>query len=328
MTFARVPSHAKLNLDLRVLHKRPDGFHEIRTVFQTISVHDTLEISADAARRTEITVESNVDIPGNLVVTAARAVLRKLRMSARVHFRLQKRIPMGGGLGGGSSNAAAVVLALPGMLGRAWSWEQAVETAAGLGSDVPFFLTGGTALGLGRGTELYPLDDAPAWKGLLVAPGLHVSTPEAYRDLARPGTLTAPALLRDINSFQRCVWWLGVSGARDSGGGAPRAFHNDFEAVVFRRHPRLRRLRLALERAGAEVARMTGSGSTLYGLFSSAAARDRAAGAWDRERDGTAIPFEFVNRRRYGRIWRRQLRFEETGGKRVDLWPPPEWFEA
>ena len=326
MTFARVPSHAKLNLDLRVLHRRPDGFHEIRTVFQTISLHDTLEIEADTARRTEISLESNVEIPGNLVITAARTVLGALRIRARVRFRLEKRIPMGGGLGGGSSNAAAVLLALPGMLGRTWTWSSALSVAAALGSDVPFFLVGGTALGLGRGTELYPLADAPSYPGLLVAPGIHVSTPAAYRDLARPAALTGPALLRDINRFQSCVWGLGVSGAA----WLRAALHNDFERAVFRSHARLRRLRRRLEESGAVAARMTGSGSALFGLYSAAAERDRAAAAWDRERDGAAIPFEFVSRRRYGRIWRGVQEKQErtSGGKAVDLWPPPEWFEA
>ena len=331
MNFARVPSHAKLNLDLRVLHKRPDGYHEIRTVFQTISVHDTLEIAVEPAARTGITLDCNVEIPGNLVVTAARALLQRLRTSARVHFRLWKRIPMGGGLGGGSSNAAAVLLALPPLLGQRLRWDAALEIAAGLGSDVPFFLVGGTALGLGRGTELYPLADAPRSPGLLIAPGVHVSTAAAYADLARPAALTEPLLLRDINRFQRCVWQLGVSGEGGSGGGVPEDFHNDFEAVVFRRHPRLRRLRAALEKAGARTARMTGSGSTLFGLFASAGERDRAAGAWDQGRDGAALPFTFVTRAQYGSIWRglgprRQER--KTAGKRVEPWPPPEWFEA
>jgi 4-diphosphocytidyl-2-C-methyl-D-erythritol kinase len=326
MPFARVASHAKLNLDLRVLHRRPDGYHEIRTLFQTISVRDTLEISAESARRTGITLECNVAIPDNLVIRAARAVLGALRTRARVHFRLEKRIPMGGGLGGGSSNAAAVLLALPGLLGRSLPWDTAWPLAAALGSDVPFFLVGGTAVGLGRGAELYPLADAPSYPGLLVAPGIHVSTPAAYRDLARPAALTGPALLRDINRFQSCVWGLGVSGS----GGLRAALSNDFEKAVFRSHPRLRRLRRKLEESGAVAARMTGSGSALFGLYAAAAERDRAAAAWDRERDGSAIPFEFVSRRRYGRIWRGVQEKQErtSGGKAVNLWPPPEWFEA
>src|SRR5689334_6139886 len=104
-------SLAKINLDLRVLHKRPDGFHELRTVFQTISLADTIAIEYEAARRTSISVDDPLAIPDNLVVKAAGAVLDGLKIRARVHFRLRKKIPMGGGLGGGSSNAAAILLA-------------------------------------------------------------------------------------------------------------------------------------------------------------------------------------------------------------------------
>src|SRR5580692_3729906 len=112
MKSVKLRSLAKVNLDLRVLEKRADGFHELRTVFQTISLADTIEIEYERARRTEITLEGNINIPNNLIVRAAEAVLGSFGNSARVRFRLDKRIPMGGGLGGGSSNAAAVLLAL------------------------------------------------------------------------------------------------------------------------------------------------------------------------------------------------------------------------
>src|SRR6195256_852909 len=106
----RLRSLAKVNLDLRVLHKRPDDFHELRTVFQTISLADTIEIEYEPARRTDISLDHPLALADNLVLGAARAVLDSLKLHARVHFRLQKKIPMGGGLGGGSSNAAAVFM--------------------------------------------------------------------------------------------------------------------------------------------------------------------------------------------------------------------------
>src|SRR5579859_3629042 len=109
---ARIKSLAKINLDLRVLQRRADGFHELRTVFQTISLADTIDIEYEPARRTDISIDDPLAIPGNLVLKAAQAVLDALKIHARVHFRLRKQIPMGGGLGGGSSNAAAVLLAL------------------------------------------------------------------------------------------------------------------------------------------------------------------------------------------------------------------------
>ena len=137
MKRVKLRSLAKINLDLRVLHRRADGFHELRTVFQTISLADTIEIEYETSRRTEFTLDGNVDIPDNLILRAARAVLDAMRTHAQVRFRLKKRIPMGGGLGGGSSNAAAVLLALPVLAGRS---VPAHEIAAELGSDVPFFL--------------------------------------------------------------------------------------------------------------------------------------------------------------------------------------------
>ncbi len=134
-----VPSFAKLNLALRVLHKRPDGYHELRTVFQTISLKDTLGIEFDVAKRTQIDLSSSVEIEDNLVVRAARAVLEFLKVRARVRFVLNKRIPLGAGLGGGSSNAAAVVMALPALAGRRVPLTELVRLAESLGSDVRVF---------------------------------------------------------------------------------------------------------------------------------------------------------------------------------------------
>ena len=159
---ATVRSFAKINLDLRVLYKRPDDYHELRTIFQTISLADAIHIGYTPARHTRLAIEGNVDIPDNLIVRAAQAVLDAGRVRGEVKFRLEKKIPMGAGLGGGSSNAAAVLLALPVLAGARIPLARLVELGTALGSDVPFFLYGGTALGIGRGTELYPLADVSA----------------------------------------------------------------------------------------------------------------------------------------------------------------------
>src|SRR5712692_7415244 len=134
----KLRSPAKINLDLRVLHKRPDGFHELRTVFQTVSLADTIEIEYEPSRRTALTLDDELSIPDNLVLRTARAALDAMRVNARVHFHLKKRIPMGGGLGGGSSNAAAVLLALPALAGRDVAFETLMAFGEELGSDVPF----------------------------------------------------------------------------------------------------------------------------------------------------------------------------------------------
>lgn len=311
---ARLRSLAKINLDLRVLYRRPDGFHELRTVFQTVSLADTIEIEFRAARRTRLTLAADIEIPDNLIVRAAERVLRALRVTADVRFRLTKRIPMGGGLGGGSSNAATVLLALPVLAGRTLDTSQLIELASDLGSDVPFFLLGGTALALGRGTELYPLPDVPPAPGLVVAPGLHVSTPDAYRAMARPAAeLTSGEWSRTMNSFQSFVWHVGQECPGSKSGSTFGA--NDFEAVVFRQYPLLKSIKGKLRNLGAAPAMMTGSGSALYGIFRTREEVERARQVFHEER---VYPISLVNRRRYQRIWWRQLREHIS----EEVWPP------
>ncbi|MCU1337606.1 MAG: 4-diphosphocytidyl-2-C-methyl-D-erythritol kinase [Bryobacterales bacterium] len=311
---ARIKSLAKINLDLRVLHQRPDGFHELRTVFQTISLADTIDIEYEPARRTDISIDDPLAIPGNLVVKAAQAVLDALKIHARVHFRLRKKIPMGGGLGGGSSNAAAVLLTLPILAGRS------IETqgiAAELGSDVPFFLAGGTAVGIGRGTEVYELPELKPEPILLVSPGLHVATGLAYQSLGRG--LTANDSSSRINGFQAFVRVL--ASGRSAGAASPFGA-NDFEAVVFRQYPLLQTIGRRLSKLGAAGVRMTGSGSAIFAAFGSRLERDRAEAVLKGDRvfgKYLIMPASLVNRRSYQELWRRQLHQHI----RVDqsLWP-------
>ena len=306
---ATIQSLAKINLDLRVLHQRPDGFHELRTVFQTISLADTIDIEYERARRTEITLDDPLAIPGNLVVKAAQAVLDALKIHARVHLRLRKKIPMGGGLGGGSSNAAAVLMALPALAGRPLAAER---IAAELGSDVPFFLMGGAAVGIGRGTEVYELPELKPEPVLLVSPGLHVATGPAYQALGRG--LTESDWSSRINGFQAFVRVL--ASGRSAGAASPFSA-NDFEAVVFRQHPLLQTIGRKLSKLGAVGVRMTGSGSAMFAVFGSRRARDRAEAALGGEH--LVIPASLVSRESYRRLWRRQLNQHIGGDKRI--WP-------
>ena len=307
---ARIRSLAKINLDLRVLHQRPDGFHELRSIFQTISLADTIDIAFTPAQRTRVTIEGNIEIPNNLILRAAEKVLRALRIRGEVAFRFNKRIPMGGGLGGGSSNAASVLLALPVLAGGALSLERLTELAAELGSDVPFLLLGGTALAVGRGTELYPLPDWPPAPGLLVAPDVHVSTAEAYRELDRK--LTSWDASRKINNFQACVWGVGLGGSAQAWT-AP--FTNDFETVVFRKYPQLKSIKGKLQKLGAGPALMTGSGCALFGIFRT---REEVKQARQWFRNERVYQISLVSRRRYQHLWWRQLQ-EHMDEK---LWPP------
>jgi 4-diphosphocytidyl-2-C-methyl-D-erythritol kinase len=300
---ASLRAFAKINLDLRVLHARADGYHEIRTIFHTVSLADRIDVEFTVARRTAIQIDGDVNIPDNLIMKATRLALETMRTSARVAFRLRKRIPMGAGLGGGSSDAAAVLLALPALAGRAVALPRLMELAAELGSDVPFFLLGGAAVALGRGTEIYPLPDRTPAAGLIVAPGVHVSTPAAYRALTP--RLTTESQQNKIVSFQPQAW-----GEVGAGAGV-----NDFETVVFEQFPQLARLKRRLIKLGANPAMMTGSGSALFGLFGTREHADRAAKSFPDER---VFPVSLVSRRRYRGLWRRTLRPHIED----ELWPP------
>src|SRR5665213_3385197 len=314
---ATIQSLAKINLDLRVLHQRPDGFHELRTVFQTISLADTIDIEYEPARRTNISIDDPLAIPGNLVVKAAQAVLDALKIHARVHFRLRKQIPMGGGLGGGSSNAAAVLMALPVLAGG----RVKPELAADLGSDVPFFLTGGAAIGIGRGTEVYEIPDLKPEPILVISPGLHVATGPAYQALdSHMGRgLTASDSSSRINEFQAFVRVL-ASG--HSAGAASPFSANDFEVVVFRQFPQLQTIERKLSNLGAAGVRMTGSGSAIFAVFHSRAERDRAEAVLKGNRvfgRYLVMPAALVNRRSFQRLWQRQLRQHIRTDQ--SLWP-------
>ncbi len=300
---ARVRALAKINLDLRVLGKRPDGFHEVRTVFQTISLADSLDLAFTPSRKTTIELHDTLNIPNNLVVRAARMVMDAMRTTGRVELKLTKRIPMGAGLGGGSSDAAAVLLALPVLAGRNLKLPKLCALAQELGSDVPFFLLGGTAVGIGRGTELFPLPDAPAFPAVLVAPKVHVDTAGAYRALSP--RLTTESQQNKMVSFQTKTWEIGNAAAA-----------NDFEEVVFEQHASLGVLKRRLSRAGALSAMMTGSGSALFGLFQTALEASRAVKLLGEER---SFQVSFVSRARYRSMWWRALRKHSTGR----IWPPP-----
>lgn len=324
---ARLRSLAKINLDLRVLHKNPDGFHELRTVFQTISLGDTIHVEYEQARRREVRIEDAANIPDNLIVRAANAVLDELRLGARVHFRLEKNIPMGGGLGGGSSNAASVLLALPVLAGRGIPMERLAALAHELGSDVPFFLEGGTQIGIGRGTELYGLPDVRREPVLLVLPEVQVPTPAAYQALRRSLTFTGSS--SSINNFQAFVRALEE---RRSAWAASELSANDFESVVFTQFPQLSQIAARLRKSAGGVrkagVRMSGSGSTIFALFESDQARQRASRSLNRDRgmrNCRLIEASLVSRGGYQAMWRRQLRSHRD--PKDDAWPPRSRYE-
>ncbi len=259
-------AHAKVNLDLRVLGARPDGFHELRTVFQTIELHDTLTCSERPGpfglrcRTPGVPLDAS-----NLVWRAAAALWTALGRDGEPRdavVTIDKRIPVQAGLGGGSADAAAALVGL----GRLWGGVPVTllrEVGSGIGADVAFFLSGGTALGLGRGEEIYPLVDLPPHWVVIVRPAFGVSTAEAYGwyDEDRTAGLKEPRELQILP-----VPWPSRAAQ----------MVNDLEPPVVRRHPEITALKAALREAGALAAAMSGSGSAVFGLFRSRSAAARS----------------------------------------------------
>lgn len=277
---------AKINLALKILNRRPDGFHELRTVLQTISLADRLKVTYRPQVRNAVRLACNrPELAGddNLAAVAARRLLEAGSRRGAVEIELSKRIPVGAGLGGGSSDAAAVLLALARMLRPAPPPELLHTIAAGLGSDVPFFLVGGRCVGLGRGEEVYPLPDIARQWLLLLAPDQPISTVQAYRDLdrARRARLTAAASRNIISGFCSGIGAPQETGVRSTTEAPPNQFVNDFDAVIFQRFPELGGWKDRLVRAGASGAMLSGSGSALFGLFPIRASAVAAVRAFD-----------------------------------------------
>ncbi len=282
-----VRSFAKVNLALAVLARRPDGYHEIRTVFQSIDLHDTLEFSPAALLRLECSGLPGVPAEQNLAWKAAAALRSAAAVAQGAHITLRKSIPVGAGLGGGSSNAAAALLGLQRLWGVELDEPELRALASSLGADVPFFLHGGTALGVGRGDEIYPLPAIPPSNLVVVYPGEGVSTAEAYASL-RFG-LTSQAGAHKIQSF--CGRLQGASACATG-------FFNDFETSILPARPAIRQAMESLLQQGATAVRMSGSGSAVFGFFldeESALAASRAVA-----RDGWRVfPAKTLSRSDY-----------------------------
>jgi 4-diphosphocytidyl-2-C-methyl-D-erythritol kinase len=277
MTRLSLRAPAKINLNLRILGRRPDGYHDLESVVQTITLHDTLTIGLEGDSLALV-----VDAPGvpagpeNLVWRAAEKLLKHRAPNAPrgVLLTLTKRIPAGAGLGGGSSDAAATLVGLDRLLGLGLPPGVLQEHAAALGSDVPFFLTGGTAVLGGRGTEVLPLDDLPPRDLLIVHPGRPLSTAAVYAQVQEPLTLAGkPAR---ISRFGRIPVDL-LSWVRAG---------NDLEPHAERLCPDIVRAKAMLASTGAVACAMTGSGSAVFGVYDDA---ETAAAAALRVPDGFQV---------------------------------------
>lgn len=254
-----LPAYAKINWTLHVLGRRVDGLHELHTIFQTITLHDRLTFSArDDDRLSLSSDEPTIPVDErNLVWRAAQALRDRHRIRKGASVHLEKRIPAEGGLGGGSSDAAIALLALAHLWQVETSREELAGIGAGLGADVPFFFTGGTALGTGLGTEVKPLPDIHAAHLLIITPRAKVSTAEAYKALKRPAlTKDSSAIILSISRAEAHL--------KDS---LHEALHNDFEQVIFDLYPEIARARRCLIEHGARGALLAGSGASVFGIF-------------------------------------------------------------
>src|SRR6266849_3178415 len=314
-----VRSFAKINLGLRIGALRPDGFHDLRTVYQTIALHDFVSVQVSRGTGIEIRCE-DPRVPkdeSNTCYRIAEQAMAALKARGRVLVEIEKRLPVQGGLGGASSNAVAVLLGLERALKKVLPAAEKLRIAAEVGSDLPLFLVGGTVLGVSRGEQVYPLQDLPAAACVVVTPEVGVSTPQAFaawdrlcdagREPAGLRPAGQPRAAVPTQSPNTSLAKLTVTGASDRMVGLSRALSawlsepysgapfgrgraenpllalvragikNDFEEVVFPEYPELCEGKRALERAGAEYASLSGSGSTLYGLFATRQAAVKGA---------------------------------------------------
>lgn len=268
MTTITLPSFAKINLDLRILGVRPDGYHDLRTVFQSLALADRVTVTR---RKGPFLLACNhAEVPTdrrNLAWKAASLLWRTARLGrgepTGIEIGLEKHIPIEAGLGGASSNAAATLVALNRLWKLGLDGNGLSRLASRLGADVPFFLVGGTALGLGRGDDIYPLAELPRVNVVMIRPGFGVPTVEAYgwydEDIRRRPR-------RAIDREAPAGWPSWSTSLR-----------NDLEPAVTRHHPTIARIRQSLIDAGAIRAAMTGSGSTVFGLFERPEAARRTA---------------------------------------------------
>jgi 4-diphosphocytidyl-2-C-methyl-D-erythritol kinase len=295
-----LPSFAKINWSLQILGRRPDGYHEVRTLLQTISLHDDLHFEIDDGGGISLSCD-DPEIPTddqNLIMRAASALKERFDVRAGVRVNLEKRIPLRAGLGGGSSNAAVSLLALTRLWNVKASAAQLLDIAATLGADVPFFLVGGCALATGIGATISPVpenaDDVAHL--IVITPNASISTAKAYSALSSTALTTSsndPILSSSHSEAKK----------RDS---QPWLLHtplkNDFESVIFDIEPEIRRTKETLLQAGALDALLAGSGSSVFGIFINREDQQRALNEIKPEVGWRIFPCVTVSRNEYRRV--------------------------
>jgi 4-diphosphocytidyl-2-C-methyl-D-erythritol kinase len=290
-----VRSFGKINLGLKIGPLREDGFHELRTIYQTVALSDLVRVDVGKGVGIEIVCKDHrvPDDETNTCWRVADRMLRSLKVRGKVRISIEKNLPVQGGLGAASSNAVATMLALEKELKKQLPPEERLRIVSEVGSDLPLFLVGGTVLGIGHGEQVYPLEDLPSFHCVIATPSVGVSTPAAFADWDKKwATRSTAAKVTDIkltdressdriNTFSRTIYeWLNGSFTATGvpGKGRDRAeallldlvrtgIENDFESVVFPKYPAIREVKRALERSGAKYVSLSGSGSAVFGLF-------------------------------------------------------------
>jgi len=255
-----IKARAKINLGLQVLNKRTDNFHEINTIFYSIGLSDEIEMEINDNISLITTPPLGIDEKDNLVFKAANLLKERYKIKSGVQINLKKNIPAAAGLGGGSSDAAATLTALAELWAIDTKRDDMLRIAAAIGSDVPFFLRNGTAAARGRGEILEYFDFKLTYWLLVVNPGIPVSTEQAYKALGRGSASQTPVDFRSA-----------LTSAAQNRKSIRDILTNDFEEPAFRRHPQLPAIKNAMYDCRAELALMSGSGSSIFGLFNNEA---------------------------------------------------------
>ncbi|MCL0106730.1 4-(cytidine 5'-diphospho)-2-C-methyl-D-erythritol kinase [Peptococcaceae bacterium] len=251
----KVKAHAKINLALKVLGKREDGYHEVEMVMQSLALHDKIFLTLIRSD-IELLVEGDAPLDeSNLAYKAAKAILEYSNCKQGIRIKLVKNIPAAAGLAGGSSDAAAVLLGINKLLKLGLDTEELMEIGKGLGSDVPFCIVGGTALARGRGEKIQPLPKAPKMGVVLIKPDFGVSTAQVYKRFS----LDLVEKKADVNAVVEAIKKGDIKGIAT-------AIFNDLEYVTMDMHPCLEGIKRQLEDAGVLGVLMSGSGPTVYGL--------------------------------------------------------------
>lgn len=282
-------SFCKINWNLYVLGKRDDGFHELSTIFQTVSLHDQISFAENKTLALSCNDENIPTDESNLIIKAANLLQNSFGISKGAKIHLEKNIPFPGGLGGGSSNAAIALLGLSKLWNLKIKFSELLSFAKILGSDVPFFLYGGTAFATGRGTEIFPIEQVEEKFLLIVTPNVSVSTAEAFKKLN--ATYLTNVESKSILQIRRNEAF--EFHQRHS------SLKNDFESSVFEFAPEIKRVKETLLNLGATKAMLSGSGASVFGLFDTEETRQTTQKALEVEKDWRSFAVATVSRNEY-----------------------------